>query len=342
MDAEGRMSPEAMAPRADPREPAGEGCMREAVELAVRAPSLHNTQPWRWRIWAHEAWLYADRDRRLAATDPDRRDLLISCGTALHHLHVALAGCGQAVTTERFPDVDDRDLVARIRLVAGAPDQVEAGLQPALLRRRSDRRRYGPHRVEPTILEELGSRARRHGVNLVPVLRADQIAEVADVLGTAADAQRRRPGYVAELMTWTHRYAGAHDGVPTTARPKRLTSVPAGPVRVFPPGRLVGPAETGPDGSVLVVLCTEGDDPQSQLRAGEATSAVLLAAVRAGLATVPLSQGLELPETRSRLARTALHVADYPQMIIRLGYPPDDRELPETPRRRLEAMIMPS
>ena len=67
--------------------------LAEAVEHALRAPSVHNTQPWRWRIDDADGVveLYADRNRHLSATDPDGRDLLISCGAALDHLVVALA-----------------------------------------------------------------------------------------------------------------------------------------------------------------------------------------------------------------------------------------------------------
>ena len=65
-----------------------------AVEHALRAPSVHNTQPWRWRIRPDAVELHADWNRHLVATDPDRRDLVLSCGAALHHLQVALAARG--------------------------------------------------------------------------------------------------------------------------------------------------------------------------------------------------------------------------------------------------------
>jgi hypothetical protein len=41
-----------------------------AVDLALRAPSVHNTQPLRWRIRAGAVELHVDRFRHLAATDP--------------------------------------------------------------------------------------------------------------------------------------------------------------------------------------------------------------------------------------------------------------------------------
>jgi nitroreductase len=58
-----------------------------AIEHALRAPSVHNTQPWRWRIRPNAVELHADWNRHLVATDPDRRDLVLSCGAALHHVN---------------------------------------------------------------------------------------------------------------------------------------------------------------------------------------------------------------------------------------------------------------
>jgi nitroreductase len=309
-----------------------------ALASAVRAPSLHNTQPWLWRIAGDRIELHADRSRRLHETDPDHRDLLISCGAALHHLHVALAALGAAAETERWPDPENHDHLATVRLVAGPPAREERVLAPAIERRRTDRRGFRPDRVPHAVLEGLHARALRHGVRLRAVSGDGVRAAVDSVLGEAADAQRRRPGYLAELMTWTRRHAGARDGVPTWARPGRFAASDRN--RRFPPGRLVGPSRLGDDGGTLLVLTTEEDDDASRLAAGEATSAVLLDATEAGLATTPLSQALELPQTRTRLAAEGLHVPDHPQMIIRVGYPVDDVRLAATPRRSLASVLM--
>lgn len=319
-------------------DPAGDDdLLLRALRLAVRAPSLHNTQPWRWRIADGRIELHADRTRRLYETDPDHRDLLISCGAALHHLHVALAGLGTATGTERWPDPENRDHLATVRPVAGAPDGDDAALLAAIELRRTDRRGYRPPPVPGTVLEDMAVRARRHGVHLRAV-RPDARAVIDSVLGDAADAQLRRPGYLAELMTWTRRHAGAHDGVPAWARPGRFADTD--PSRRFPPGQLTGPSLLDAGGGTLVVLTTEQDDDRARLRAGEATSAVLLEATLAGLATTPLSQALELPRTRARLAREVLHVPDHPQMIVRVGWPVNDDRLPETPRRSLASVLM--
>ena len=82
-----------------------------ATERALRAPSVHNSQPWQWRISDGVVELHADPDRHLVGTDPDRRDLVISCGAALHHLRVAALASGLLPAVSRLPDPGDRKSV---------------------------------------------------------------------------------------------------------------------------------------------------------------------------------------------------------------------------------------
>ena len=80
-----------------------------------------------------------------------------------------------------------------------------------------------------------------------------------------------------------------------------------------------------------------------RLRAGEATSAVLLAATRLGLATTPLSQGVEIDATRRAIQQDVLHVPEHPQLLIRIGWPAAAaEELPVTPRRDLRSVLLPA
>jgi len=113
----------------------------EAVKHALRAPSVHNTQPWRWHIDTADGVveLYADQGRRLSATDPDGRDLLISCGAALDHLVVTLAHAGLQATTLRFPDPENSAHLATVQ-VSGTRDAEAADGIPSP---RSHRRRPG-------------------------------------------------------------------------------------------------------------------------------------------------------------------------------------------------------
>ena len=315
--------------------------LRRAVELALQAPSVHNTQPWLFRLGADEVELHADPSRHLPGTDPDHRDLLISCGAVLHHLTVAAAGLGMATEVARLPDPERRNHLATVRVVDCPPDRAEAGLFGQLGRRRTDRRRYSPDPVPAARISTLGAQAAAHGVRLIPATDPGVLSRMHRVLEDAATEQRHEPGYLAELLIWTHRYAGAQDGVPRTAVPARPGYAEDPALQRFPSGSLTGRQAFGPDGGILVVLTTPRDMPVDRLAAGEATSAVLLAATRTGLASAPLSQAMELPRTRERLRVEALGIPDHPQLVIRIGSPPrGSGPLPATPRRSLDSVLI--
>jgi len=86
------------------------------LRYAVRAPSGHNTQPWRFHIGDGRLQLCADRRRGLPVVDPEDRELVMSCGAALAHLTVALRHFGYAGDVSPFPDPADRDLLATVGL----------------------------------------------------------------------------------------------------------------------------------------------------------------------------------------------------------------------------------
>ncbi|MEU0535792.1 nitroreductase family protein [Amycolatopsis tolypomycina] len=102
------------------------------------------------------------------------------------------------------------------------------------------------------------------------------------------------------------------------------------------PGTLLTrPAALGTGGEVLVVA-TASDDRMALLRAGEATSAVLLSATALGLASCPLTASRD---TQEEFARTT---PAYPQALVRVGWAaPGSAPLPPTPRRRLGHVLEP-
>lgn len=316
-----------------------------AVEEALRAPSVYNTQPWRWRVGDGTVELHADWTRHLAIADPDRRDLVISCGAALHHLLVALAARGLAADVARLPDPERSGHLATVVVRRGEPDAALAALQPAIARRRTDRRRFSSRPVAEADRAALVERATRDRVLVQPVADTQRLGEL---LSEAARRQEAVPGYAAELQRWTHRYAGGHDGVAaaSVAAPAPATPGPLPMRRLGRSGLAQPPLRPGQgmltELATALVVATREDGPLDALRAGEAASEVLLAATALGLATTPLSQGLEVESSRRELQSRLLGVPEHPQLVLRLGWPaPGAAELPPTPRRRLASVLLP-
>jgi hypothetical protein len=204
------------------------------------------------------------------------------------------------------------------------------------------------HRPLPrNLLEQCAEQARREEAELLATTGAMR-GRLAAAIARAAQEQAVVPGYSAELNIWTRRYAGSRDGVSIT----NVAVPPAGlvgrsPLRQFPQAGLPQPrqpaSEGAPDDAAeLLVLLTRQDNERDWLRAGEATSAVLLSATLAGLATTPLSQAVEVATIRRELRHHVLRMAEHPQLIIRLGWPASSAdEVPLTPRRDLHSVLLP-
>ncbi|GAA0926202.1 Acg family FMN-binding oxidoreductase [Pseudonocardia zijingensis] len=323
--------------------------LEAAVADALRAPSVHNSQPWCWRISDDEVRLYADEQRHLIATDPDRRDLVLSCGAALHHLRVALAARDLAADVHRLPDPEDRTHLATVT-VSRAPhggDPAVAALYPAIAARRSDRRRMSRRPIPADHLQTLVQQAAHHGATLVPVTHPARRQQLLAVIAEAERLLHEQPGYAGELWSWTHRFPGSHDGVPAShvATPTSGT-LNLSPLRQFGAAGLAQapwlPGQgRGDDAAELLVVTTTGDEVIDHITAGEATSAVLLAATALGHATTPLSQALEIDSTRLRVRRDILHVPEHPQLVVRVGWPATGAPaLPATPRRDLRSVLL--
>ena len=137
--------------------------IRAAVELGSHAPSLHNSQPWRWRLDGRSLLLQADLRRWLPATDADGRDLVVSCGAVLHHTRVALAAAGVHAAVHRIPDPQRPDDLAALELAPRSPADGDVELAATILRRRTDRRRFSTWAVPESMQAALVQRASEQG-----------------------------------------------------------------------------------------------------------------------------------------------------------------------------------
>lgn len=319
--------------------------VERAVLYAVRAPSVHNTQPWRWVYRYGVLELHADRTRQLPALDPDGRSVLLSCGGALELAQLGLATAGWRTDVHRMPDPDRPDLLARIRPLGRAhvgPEIVARA--EAAERRHTDRRPFRADPVPDQLVDALVTAAHDEGVFADAVRRADERLDLAVVFSWADRVEAGDPAYRAELAHWTrHADEGAVDGVPAEAVPHLAAGVPRHtevPIRDFEAGMTGGQelSEIRDEQPLYLVIFTVDDDRAARLRAGEAYTRVSVEAERLGLASSAMTQAVDLPALRERF-RALMDWPDHPQMVMRIGWPSDGPPAPSTNRRPLPAVL---
>ncbi len=311
------------------------------IEVACRAPSVHNTQPWRWRICKdRDMELWADRDRQLAVADPGGRNLAISCGAAVHHLIAAGRAVGVNPVVELVPDPEEADLLATIHIRPGRPAADAAETMDAIQRRCTDRRRFTSWPVPDTRLAHLAQAAAGWGAYAVPVLDVSARLRTELLLSRAMATQESDHRFLQEQRAWTDH--SAVDGIPSpNAAPRSRVSSGERPNRFAPATPSVDSGATVESSDGLMAICTVRDDQRAWLEAGQVLSALWLQATRDGLSVVPLSQVIEVQETRNALHHDIFAGLAHPQILLRIGWQEIARaNLSPTPRRPVGDVLL--
>lgn len=298
---------------------------RTAIEDAVWAPSVHNTQPWRFGVRGARISLSADIDRRLDVADPDGREMLISCGAALYNLRSSLRALGYTPGVRLLPDPDRPHLLADVYLEPGEhPDQQTLREHAQIRRRRSHRGGFRADPLPAGILTAVRHDAEREGAKLIEAVDAHVKGALAALTDAAQHVQRRTPAYATEIARWAPSPKTSRtDGVQERAYPQQTPqTTPHFPARDFARGHGWGAPSTADDDEVLagvaLLLVSGGDGPADRLRAGQALQRALLRATENDLSAAFHTQALEVPELRTFI-RDQFCGGAHPQMLLRLG-----------------------
>jgi nitroreductase len=311
--------------------------VRSVLVAATAAPSLHNSQPWRFRCTPTVIELHADPTRGAPAADPDQRELLLACGAALLNLRLAIRALGVHPAVRLVPEPRRPDLLATVRPQGHSQaTSADRTLTEAIPHRRTNRGPFLPDAFPTSLLNGLRQAAKTEQAWLATLTPA-QLPALRTLVRQAHDHQRHDPAFVAEWEHWTGREADSIDGVPARSSGPLPEPQDHWVLRDFSAGQArqrVDGKDYEPD-PFIAVIGSFHDLPLAHLQAGQAMQRVLLAATAAGLSASFLSQVVEVPGTRRQL-RELIGGGLWPQTVLRLGY---GSPVPPTRRRAIEDVV---
>lgn len=315
----------------------------QVLRTAVRAPSVHNTQPWLFELRGDALHVRVDPARGLPVEDPAGRERRLSCGAAVDHARLSIRGLGLDCTVDWTASPDDADHVATLRSAGPLPASAqELRLLDAVLLRRTDRTAFATTPVPEPLIAELVAAASGDGVHLTPEQGHDRVRLLEGVVDRADRALRHDPAVRSELAGWVRSSARPADGLPAGALPHHGHGRGSAlALRDFEPDATAGPAADDPpvaEHPLMLLLSTDSDSPEDWARAGAALSRVLLTATAAGLVVNPQTEVLEATGQRWRLVE-ALGLVGRPQMLLRAGYPQGPGS-PPSGRRPIEEVLV--
>lgn len=294
----------------------------ECLQAAAAAPSIHNTQPWRFRVRQASIDVLADRDRLLPVVDPQGRELMISLGAAILNLRLAMLAHGRLPLLRLLPERTEPGLVARVTAGQSVePRPSVRALAEAIPHRHTNRFPFANRPVPDSVLAELSAAASAEGAQFGV---AGPVGRDA-ILMLAASAERTQCAdkrYHEELSRWACCGPSRLDGIPWQAIGPRDGTRHRLPLRDFTPAQPTEPEHTASfePHPVIATLSTVVDSEAEWLRAGQALERVLLTATVRGLAVTPMSQPTEVIGVRRLLGDPRQRRAV--QLVLRLGYGP--------------------
>jgi hypothetical protein len=293
--------------------------VEQALAAAVRAPSPHNTQPWRFVVDGPRIEVWLDRSRVLTVADPAGREARLSCGAAVYNLVLMLRCNGYGTALRILPDPAVHDLLAVVRFDGNVhPAPADRRLAAAIFRRHTNRRPLSTQPVSTSARVRLRSAALAEGGLLEFLDTSSRYSKVTALVRRAEADQAIGTAFQAESARWTGREPESPDGVPTVAFGPLPDLPGALPLRASHQNPAI-PSRSFEQDALLAVVLTRDHGAAADVRAGLVLQRVLLTATADGLAMSFVSQPFETKATRGPLLELFRGIGQ-PHTLMRVGH----------------------
>jgi hypothetical protein len=318
-----------------------EEILLKILRIAVKAPSGHNTQAWKFDVYNEYIEIRPDYSRTLPAADPEHYELYISLGCALENTVIAAAYYGYEAKSEIKSDADG--FFVQIRLNKN-DDITKPDLFAYIDKRQSTRNAYLDKSVPEEALKRLNDFSKPEGINLRMLLSGSEIDRLRPYIKAALEKQFSNSDLKKELARWM-RYSEkeamrkgdglwvACNGLPAMGRfigrlvIKYMVSAKSENKRWQ---KLIG------NTAGFALFSVEKHEPEHWIKLGRAFQHFALLSAQTGLKHAHVNMPCQVPEVRSQMASDFGTVPAVPLLLIRFGY---SKAMPYSYRRNVHEFI---
>ena len=302
------------------------------LNYAILAPSRHNSQPWKFNVTKDEILVFADKSRSLQVADADQRELYLSLGCALENLIIAADHFGYNCSVAYLPGKED--LVAKVVLQSAANPSRDPRLFSAILSRQTNRNPYEPRAISEADLETIKSLSSDPDAAIFLANVSATKKSFLDLVVRANGIQYSDANYKSELGHWLGQGVMGPTGIEAKIAQLAVVFLDMGPQQTKKDAELINSTP------YIGFVSTANNDSISSLKAGRTLERFWLAATALGISLHPMSQALEIQQTKAELAGLLPAKSGMLQLqqTFRLGYAKPATE--HSTRRALEEVLI--
>lgn len=311
------------------------------LNYSIYSPSHRNQQPWRFVVRENYIEVKQDSTKKLSYIDPDRRQLIISCGACINTLEIASRYFGHLLCVEHYSERESETIAKLYFSKKARAHQKDIKLFQSLKVRQTNRSEYRKEALPANTVSECIKIAQEYDTEL-KIESSDELkSSLAKINNAATRIQYKQPWYRNEFASSLRsQLLQQKDGI--FNRGHSYSNLPSSiakyMIKQFDTGRSVAEffseviACHSPS---IFLLSTPRDNPKNWVNCGRALNHILNYLTCEQWSASFINSAIEVKHMRTQVG-SLFDTGFEPQILLRVGKGPN---VFRTGRRPIDTFI---
>ncbi len=312
------------------------------LENGIKAPSGHNTQPWKFKINKNSIDVYPNLEKELPIVDANHRELFISLGCAVENICLTANQLGYKYQIE----IINQDNAPFIHIELNKGEVRKSPLFLQIDKRQTNRSVYNSKIIKEKTLNELKNLNIASPVSIFFYEKGkNEFLTLSELIYKGNEILFSNNEFKEELLDWIRfnkkevekkKDGLAYNVLESPSLPKWLGK-PIVKSFLKPKPQNKSEKEKLNSSSHLVIIATEKNTPENWILAGQVLERFLLKCTELGIAVAFSNQPCEVQELSNELRKKIEIKNNYPMLLMRIGYA---EKMPYSKRKTLDKVLI--